>query len=235
MAIELEHGSATHIGKTRRENQDFMGANGVKRVFWVADGIGGHTGGKEAAWKAVQTAHGYFDPKRPESLVEALHEAHQRILRVQKRTGSNMGTTLTGLHIDQKGKAYIAHVGDSRIYRLSQGELKQLTPDHTIAVEYPEVDTPELAHAVTRAIGNKKKLKPFTNSLPTGENDIYLLCSDGVHGQVKDEKIKEVLVQCAAGNLKLREAAKQLTELANDAGGKDNATAVVVRVKHVKE
>lgn len=236
--IELEAAGATDVGKVRRNNQDayLMGES----VFAVADGMGGHLAGEVASATALQPVEkldGRVFPDAPaatRAVVDAVVEANEQ---VSDKAGSDpdyqgMGTTLTAALFEGR-RLHLAHVGDSRAYLLRDGELSQITTDHTLVqhlIDEGQI-TPEEAAThpqrsiITRAIGVADHVEVDSMTLDLQLGDTILLCSDGLSGFVTDAAVKHVLLTRRPPEEQVRE----LVRLANEAGGGDNITAVVLR------
>lgn len=241
----IEVGVCTDVGMVRTENQDAYGQfsrNGAsgpdERLFVLADGMGGHVDGREASRLAVEEVHRTFFASPEESvagrLLKALEAANEQIIqRSHDRSGvEKMGTTCTALVVREE-EAYIAHVGDSRAYRISQDEMLQLTHDHTIVDELrrqgllteSEAQTHPRRHALTRALGIESMLQvDLLDPLPVQPGDWFLLCSDGLAGVELDE-IRNVVT-----TMHPQQACERLVQMANDRGGHDNVTVLIVQV-----
>jgi serine/threonine protein phosphatase PrpC len=245
----LEHAVVSDIGMRRATNQDaytvvLANDEGAWRkrghLFVVADGMGAHAAGELASEMAVSGIahryHKYKDLSAPEALHRAVLETNAEVhQRGQANTDfHNMGTTASALLLLPQG-AVIAHVGDSRVYRLRSNVLEQLTFDHSLVWELrASGQLPEdSAYAnsvpkniITRSLGpNPTVLTDFEGPFPLRLGDTFLLCSDGLSGQVSDEEIGSIL-----GSLPPEDAAQAFADLANLRGGPDNITAVVVQV-----
>lgn len=239
-------GACTDVGMVRTENQDAYGQfsrNGAsgpdEQLFVLADGMGGHVDGREASQLAVEQVHRTFfasaEKSVAERLLKALETANQQIIqRSQDRDGvEKMGTTCTALVV-REDEAYVAHVGDSRAYRISRDEMLQLTHDHTIVDEMrrqgllteSEARTHPRRHALTRALGIDSVLQvDLLDPLPVHSGEWFLLCSDGLAGVELDEIRSVVTTQPA------QKACEQLVRMANDRGGHDNVTVIIVQVQ----
>jgi PPM family protein phosphatase len=231
------------VGRLRRENQDSSGHFPDRNLFVVADGMGGHKGGKQASEMAVATIAerllaGPDSGKladRTEHLVEAVRDANRRIVERASRESEldRMGTTLVALLLEEDEGA-IVHVGDSRAYRLRDGELAQLTTDHTLVADLlraneiseAEASTHPYRHVLTRALGAAEDVNADVCRLEVRRGDVYVLCSDGVSGMLSQSEIRTVLSAHANDPEAL---CRELIAAANQAGGKDNATAIAVR------
>jgi PPM family protein phosphatase len=234
----LRSGSATDVGRVRSMNEDlaFEGAT----LFAVADGMGGHAGGEVAARTAIESLRTGFDhAPSAEGLVEAVHEANHAVWDQGHSDPSlrGMGTTLIAAALvgtDEGDRLVVANVGDSRGYRLHQHELGQLTVDHSVAEELVargELSEGEAAvhpqrHILTRALGVDPEVDVDVWQLVPEEGDRFLLCSDGLSNEVAAEEITRVLNEMHDP----RQAAEKLVSLANERGGSDNITAVVLDV-----
>ena len=227
-------GSRTDVGRVREHNEDSLFV--APPLFVVADGMGGHAAGEVASELAIQTISD-LAPAYPNGpmLGMAVETANQVVYKAaqenDRRTG--MGTTVTAAMV-MGGRLVIAQVGDSRAYLLSGGRLQQLTRDHSLMAEMIEAGqiTPEEARVhpkrnfITRALGTAPTVHPDLYELNVSPGDRLLLCSDGLCGMLDDEAITKILG--AYRNPQL--CADELVNAANEAGGHDNITAVVVDV-----
>ncbi|APD09365.1 MULTISPECIES: PP2C family protein-serine/threonine phosphatase [Thermus] len=233
LAFALE----THPGRKRPKNEDAIGhaLTPWGGVFVVADGMGGHRTGEVAARLAVESILEYLKDKEPspKALLEAFERANERIFReAQRPENRGMGTTATSLVLDLP-YALIAHVGDSRAYLLRQGELTLLTEDHSWVAERVRQGllTPEEArthrwrNVITNALGSFPQARVDLLGLKLEPGDVFLLCTDGLSGVLDERTLQEVLKTFPP-----EEAAKRLVALANEWGGPDNVSAIVVRV-----
>ena len=233
--MKYRWGTATHPGNVRPGNEDSVwpvssGSGEAPVLVMVADGMGGAVAGEVASSMAVETAR-----NSEGDLTERVLDANQAILdEVERRPElRGMGTTLTLFQLGEDGVAHFAHVGDSRAYLLRDGELTQLTEDHTVVNMYLRTGAiaPEEAanhpqrSLITRAVGLTPDLDVDTGNLTLEAGDRLLLCSDGVNGMIDDDEIAEALAAESS-----EEAAWLLVEKANLAGGHDNITALVVDV-----
>lgn len=239
------HGFAlSDIGRVRQENQDCSGFFPDHNLFMVADGMGGHKGGKQASETAVATIAQSLAP--PGSVAEfdataarfvgAVADANQRILERAATDSSlnRMGTTLVALLLDGRSAGAVVHVGDSRAYRLRNGDLDLLTSDHTIVNELlrnheiseGEAEAHPYRHVLTRALGAGGDATADVRRISVEAGDLYVLCSDGISGMLATGEIREILVTNAADPEAI---CRRLIEAANRAGGNDNATVIAVR------
>ncbi len=245
----------TDTGKKRTNNEDAYLLNDEFCLYAVADGVGGNEGGEVASRMAVETLAasmpdllgekdrtppaGVTSRADPETmaLTNALNLANRTIRAVHTHNPglAGMATTLTALLL-RKGRMFIAHIGDSRAYLLRSGKLTQLTNDHSFVAEQLRAGalTPEQArtspyrHVITRALGIDEEVKADITSLALQREDRLLLCTDGLTGMVDDAEIIGLLSTTGP-----RDAVHKLLAAANDGGGIDNITAVVVWVTEV--
>ena len=225
----------TDTGRQREANEDSYFARAP--LFAVADGMGGAQAGEVASGLAVETL-GEMPPDDgnvEEELTEAIVQANRRIHDKSQddRALSGMGTTLTAAFVHD-GKVTLGHVGDSRAYRYRDGELAQLTDDHSLVAELERHGKLTAAEArvhpqrsmILRALGIGAEVEVDTYCFIGEVGDVFLLCSDGLSGLVHDAVIAEVLKDCDT----LEAAAEKLIELANLSGGPDNITTVLFRL-----
>jgi serine/threonine protein phosphatase PrpC len=230
----------TDCGRFRSRNEDSLLMLRECSVFVVADGMGGHHGGEVASELAVKTLDEAYSRRRFQGLVESERpiprRAHDLALAIQlanqavyarassDQNLSGMGTTLVAARFSpRKQRVYIGHIGDSRCYRIRQGSIRQLTKDHTMASI--GVGGPH-GQRLVRAVGIGSSVTIDLIVDKPRPNDIYLLCSDGLPKMVEDEEIRDLVLQ----KPDLDEAVNSLIELANQRGGKDNVTVILVRV-----
>lgn len=233
--IGFRHGAATSQGRVRRVNEDSYLA--TPPIFAVADGMGGHGSGDLASALAVQVLARCAElyPLATATVLAALEEANRVI--IEREPANRMGTTVTGLACLGTGGAdhlMVFNVGDSRVYRLAAGRIEQLTVDHSEVQELlldglitrEEARTHPRRNIVTRALGTDPVLLADHWLLPAVGGDRFLLCSDGLFSELPDEAILPLL----AGGTP-RQAAEALVAAANDAGGRDNITVVIVDIE----
>ena len=236
MALRIiEQAGRTDVGRQRSANEDSL----VVRppLFAVADGMGGAKAGEVASAVAVEAVEAAKESGEPAEaqLAGIVREANRRIyeLAVADESRRGMGTTLTlaKLHGDEVS---LAHVGDSRAYRMRGGELEQLTRDHSLVAELERSGqiTPEAAEhhpqrsIITRALGPEPDVEVDTYTLTGREGDLFLICSDGLTSMISDDEVGSILR--SAGSLD--EAADALVRAANQSGGKDNITVILFRL-----
>jgi protein phosphatase len=231
-----EQYAATDTGRQRRANEDSLLARSP--LFVVADGMGGAQAGEVASRLAVDVfEEGLGDTTEPESvLAQRAGAANARIHELSHSNAEHagMGTTLTAVYVAPEEVA-IAHVGDSRAYRLRAGELVRLTDDHSLVDELmrqgkitPEeaVDHPQRS-VITRALGPEPSVEVDTRSYSARAGDVYLLCSDGLTTMLPEERVAELVRSYP----RLRDAGEALIAAANEAGGRDNITVVLFRLE----
>jgi len=228
----------TDKGLRRKRNEDSVLSREEDGIFVVADGMGGYRGGEIASKLAVttierafvtQTFDGPLDdaiPRRASELVRAIQMANEAIL--ERAEGDNqlagMGTTICAARFSaNKQRLYVGHVGDSRVYCFRNGKLRQMTSDHTMR---DLGVTGEGAAHLSRAVGVWPVVPIDVVFGKPQPGDLYLLCSDGLTKMVTDEGIRAVLETGAAPAI----VADALVKAANDRGGKDNVSVIVVRV-----
>jgi protein phosphatase len=237
----------TDSGQVRERNEDaylsVSSAEGRAQqrgyLFAVADGMGGYGGGQDASTASLQTLYEHFYASAAPTLQEAMHEAiqaanmHIRRLSMQPGQDTRMGTTLVALALHQTS-ALIAHVGDSRAYHLRQGVLTQLTADHSLVQEQVQAGQISMEqgrampnkNVLTRSIGGNHAVQAdylMVNDL--APHDVFVLCSDGLTNQVLDQEIASIVMQ-----MRPEAAAQELVRLANERGGPDNITALLVQI-----
>jgi len=236
------HG-ASHAGRIRQGNQDRFGIDSERRLFLVADGMGGHTGGEIAAEIAVETiareiakrplaGNAERDAYRVRDAINVANDEICKAARLDKKI-DKMGTTVVCLLVCQDG-AVVAHLGDSRVYHVRDGNLRLVTKDHSLFNELvsqgklEERDRKDFlfSHVISKALGTGTRSAYADVAIfDLQPGDQVLLCSDGLHGPLSDDEILELLMFTPDAT----SAAEGLVDAANAAGGPDNVTAVVVR------
>lgn len=234
----VRSGSATDVGRVRTVNEDRVLES--LTLFAVADGMGGHAGGEVAARTAIESLQaGFARNPTTDGLLEAVREANRAVWERSLRDAQvrGMGTTLTAAALvggNGQDRLALVNVGDSRAYRFRRGELVQLTTDHSVAEELVtrgELTAAEAAvhphrHILTRALGVGPEVEVDAWEVLPAQGDRFLLCSDGLTNEVAPERIASVL----ASTPDPRQAAEVLVRTANEHGGSDNITVVVVDV-----
>ncbi len=251
--LQVEYAAITDVGRKRAHNEDAYKVFGDDRLFLVADGMGGHNAGEVASAMAVDIIGQFFgdanhDPpgtwpcKRSldethdaETLAIAVQYANLRIYESARENADRrgMGTTLVGALV-RNNAAWVAHVGDSRGYVLrASGAVDAITCDHSLLEEYrrtrPDLTEAQLKkfpykNVITRALGMKADVSVEMHRHDLHAGDIVLLCCDGLTGMVTDERIGRI-VRAASS---LEDACTQLVRAANEAGGVDNITVVLI-------
>lgn len=236
-----ETAALSHPGRRRRHNEDAYVVE--PPLFAVADGMGGAKAGEVAsglAAAAVQESAN--DDESGEARVAALiEEANRRVFRRahEDRDASGMGTTMTVALIEDDQVAF-GHVGDSRAYLIRDGQLEQLTDDHSLVAELvrsgkltpEEAETHPQRSVITRALGTEADVDVDTFSVPATPGDLFLLCSDGLTSMVDDMTILDAVER---NRPNLQEAAKALVSAANRGGGEDNITVIFFEVASADE
>lgn len=242
--IRFSVGAMSDAGKVRTLNEDCAFVS--ERAVAVADGMGGHEGGEVASLVAIQALLDAINDPEIETLTDAVASANTAVWeRSIKDNMRGMGTTLCTLALAQRSEAgetetspgqgvvlAAVNVGDSRIYRLSDGELEQVSRDHSLVedllrdgqITFEEAESHPQRNVITKVLGIGPVIEVDWWELPPTVGDRYLLCSDGLHGEVNDAKIAATLRRIADP----QEAAYELVSQANLAGGRDNVTVLVV-------
>lgn len=246
MRVAWHAAGGTDVGRLRSGNEDALRADAERGVFLVADGMGGHAAGEVASDLAAETVAGLLCRAcdagvRGEGILEAFRRAvlaaHERIVAysAEQPGARGLGTTLTACAVDPAGECRIAHVGDSRLYRLRAGELRQLTHDHTWVQR--EIDAGRLSpsaarrhplsHILTRVLTDDPgapEVDLLTESVLPG--DLLVLMTDGLYNMLDDPSVAGLV----SGPLPLRERVDALIDAANRAGGADNITVILVEI-----
>ena len=237
------------MGLIRQNNEDVWASVLEKRLFILADGMGGHQAGEVAAKEAVQYFLSRFQSAVPKSdTPQDIQEMIRAIIRDTNtfifRLGQThellrgMGTTFCCLYFLEDFALY-AHVGDSRIYRVRDGQVMQLTHDHSLLRELidlgqireQQIDEFLYKNIITRAIGTESNVEPTVEVTPLQIGDLYLLCSDGLSDLLSVEEIQTVLV----ASLTIEEKVRSLIAEAKQRGGHDNITVVIVEIRKAHE
>jgi PPM family protein phosphatase len=248
----LQHAALSHVGRRRQTNQDCFLVNADCYLYLIADGLGGHAAGTLAAKltatsiadfvelvsasAAVSWPFGYSlqFPFEHNVLRTAVLLANLKVCQeAEAREGcSGMGSTVVGIWA-RNHSAFWTHLGDSRIYLLRGGELRQLSEDHSLVQEQlkrgiitpAEVRTHSLRNVVTRAVGSRGPLEVDVHELSLQDGDLFLLCCDGLSDKVSHSEIHQLLT----GDRTLEATAQSLIDAANQAGGEDNITVILLR------
>ncbi|MEZ4330713.1 MAG: Stp1/IreP family PP2C-type Ser/Thr phosphatase [Myxococcota bacterium] len=238
----LRSAARTDVGMRRQDNEDRYAIVPGLGLFLVADGMGGHKAGQvasqiaaEAAIRAIEALQG-ATVSLAERLRHAVACANREIFLAGQSDAelAGMGTTLVAMLFGEERLA-LAHVGDSRAYLLRRGRLRGLTDDHSIVAELlrRQAISEEAArahphrHVLTRALGVRPRIEPDLAEMTPQPGDVFVLCSDGLTTHVGDEEIAALV----GGDADLDTAAGRLVEAANEAGGQDNVTVLLLRVE----
>ena len=252
MALRIEVAGETNVGMKRTHNEDNFSIIEDSGLYVVADGMGGHASGEVASKMAVDSLKEFFaataqDPERTwpykmdrakgyeeNRLITGIKLANLRIYETAQREAGKrgMGTTIVVMFAVEEG-VYVAHVGDSRGYRVRDGKIEQLTEDHSLLNDYIKMKrlTPEEIanfphkNVIVRALGMKDTVKVDTRFETPRAGDIYILCSDGLSGPVEDPEMLEICMKYKD----LKQIASKLIEHGNLNGGPDNITVILAR------
>ncbi len=240
----LSSAGGTNTGRVRSHNEDGFCILPDRNIFAVADGMGGHNAGEVASQAALQTLEAFFSKdavrkikgNREEIrhfLIKGFHHVNHVVMKMAMADAykDGMGCTMVGCMIDD-GLLHTCHVGDARCYLANTRGMEQLTRDHSVIADYEAGISSDAAsqsirpprQAVTRAIGFPFSEDPEYHSRPISPGHRILLCSDGLWSMVEKKQIHEVIISADA----TEKAANTLIQKANEAGGKDNITAVVI-------
>lgn len=229
----VEIAQATHTGLVRGHNEDRYTAS--PGLLAVADGMGGALAGEVAAGIVVERLEGLADDVSLDQLQAAVENANGEIraMALANASQSGMGTTLTALLVRGE-RAQLIHVGDSRAYLLRNGELTRITDDHSLVnelVKRGEIDAEDAErhphrNVITRALGAEPTVDVDRVELDLADDDVILLCTDGLTSYVPEGAVREILTSQTS----IQGAADALVERANAAGGSDNITVVLARI-----
>lgn len=252
MQYTLQACGLSDIGLVRQNNEDYWAHILEDNFFVLADGMGGHQAGEVASREAVtllcrlvkEAGLDSFQMKNIDELQDLIKASIQQLngklftLSCQNEKWRGMGTTLCCLLVHEQGIIY-AHVGDSRIYRLRQGRLEQLTQDHSLLRELMDLGQIEDQQAegflyrniLTRAVGTEPFVEPEVHSADVQAEDLYLMCSDGLTDLLSREDIESVLIRSET----IQETTKKLIKSAKQRGGNDNITVILIKVQEKHE
>lgn len=247
----------TDVGLQREHNEDSFAVVPSHDLFVVADGMGGHQAGDVASKMATQAISEFFESAAleevtwPFALDPSLSEEENRLvtgIRLANRSICEMGnsssdhqgmgtTVVASLFSPRRGRIYIAHVGDSRAYRIRNGQIEQVTRDHSLVNDYlaamPDMSEEQRSelpkNVITRALGMQDQVAIDVGSFDAMTGDVYLLCSDGLSGMVDDDELCRIVTSSSD----LMKTCQELVKTANENGGEDNVTAVLVRLEDV--
>jgi protein phosphatase len=255
VTLTLEGAARTDVGLARNENEDTFGFFPELSFYAVADGMGGHAAGATASTMTIATmrqalvdledddltpvvdARGYCSVGG-RLLMIALYQANEHVLEAARAHPEmqGMGTTVAALLFDRRyDVAAICHVGDSRVYRIRGDAIEQLTEDHTFVrrllkegrIDPADVPTSPHRHVLTQAVGVESLVRPDLRLERPLAGDVFVLCSDGVHDAMRDDEMLGIVQAAASPQL----ACERLIDLANERGGRDNSTVLIVRCR----
>jgi protein phosphatase len=251
--MKIRYAAKTDVGMKRTHNEDYFSLIEDEQLFIVADGMGGHASGEVASKMAAETIGEFYQRTREDEdvtwpykmdrslsyvenrLVCAIKLANLRIFETSCRDirYKGMGTTIVSTLV-AGDKAYVGHVGDSRVYRVREGGITQLTRDHSLLEDYKEAK-PDMTeeeernfphkNVITRALGMRETVQVDIRAHQIKSGDVFLLCSDGLSGMVHDDQI----LQIASNAKSLERAVAELVDAANRAGGTDNVTTLMLQ------
>lgn len=227
----MKYEVSSHVGQRRKNNEDsyLIHKIGNTFLFAVCDGMGGHAAGEVASQITCETLKSEF--KEGDSLAPHIAEAHNRVMHEGELNTDcwGMGTTCTALAV-VGDVCRVGHIGDSRLYHYQAGELEMITHDHTIPYELylagslkkEDLKGHARSNVLTRVIGSKEGFEVDAHAFKAKEGDVYLLCSDGFSDYFEEEDILKFIEDGLS--------AEEMVQKANDAGGKDNITVLLVHV-----
>jgi serine/threonine protein phosphatase PrpC len=256
--LHIQAGARTDLGRVRKNNEDCYAMDSSLQLYVLSDGMGGEAHGEVASKLAVETvlthcrqsensrATPIFGESSPEvsertnRLASAIHLANRRVFETaaSNEEQKGMGATIVAAWVDGQ-RLSIAHVGDSRAYLLRGGAMEQLTADHSLVAEKvrvgiltpQEADASEMQSVLTRAVGTTDAVEVDTDEQVLLVGDFLLLCSDGLTRMVTDPEIASTLLTSGSA----QESAERLVDLANDNGGVDNVSVIVLQVEEKSE
>ncbi len=256
MSLSVQVAGKSDLGCVRQNNEDNFGFDTRYGIYVVCDGMGGQAAGEVASKLAVDTVLTYFRDAaknatfpqvgppseavspRANALGSAIHLANHAIYEAagQDHGHSGMGSTLVGVLVE--GNFYsVGHAGDSRIYRIRQGAIEQLTKDHSLVMEQvrrglltmEEAQRSEMQNIIIRALGPEDKVQPDLDDQIAQPGDVLLLCSDGLNRHVPDDSILDIV----QGTISLQLMADRLIDAAREGGGSDNITVLLLRFQQL--
>ena len=256
--MHIQVGARSDLGRVRKNNEDCYAIDPSLQLYVLSDGMGGEAHGEVASSLAVQTVlthcrqsensratpvFGESSPdvsERTNRLASAIHLANRKVFEAatSESEQEGMGATIVAAWLDAQ-KLSLAHVGDSRAYLLRAGSIVQLTADHSLVAEKvrvgiltpQEADASEMQSVLTRAVGTNSTVEVDTDEQALLVGDFVLLCSDGLTRMATDPEIASTLLTSTSA----QEAADRLIDLANDNGGADNASVIVLQVDEKSE
>jgi len=253
--VRIRYAAKTDVGMKRSHNEDYFALIEDEQLFIVADGMGGHACGEVASKLSADVIGEFYAHSKDQDatwpyrydhnlsyvenrLVASVRLANARIFQTSQTDANlrGMGTTIVSCLIKDKA-AYVSHVGDSRCYRIRSEGITQLTRDHSLLEDYKDA-RPDMTeeeernfphkNVITRALGMRDNVQVDIKKWEIGDGDRYLLCSDGLCGMLPDEELHEIITK----NDDLEAAVNRLIDRANEEGGTDNITAMVVECRY---
>lgn len=251
--MKIRYAAKTDVGMKRTHNEDYFSLIEDEQLFLVADGMGGHASGEVASKMAAETISEFYQRTREDEdvtwpykmdrslsyvenrLVCAIKLANLRIFETSCRDirYKGMGTTIVSTLV-VGDKVYVGHVGDSRVYRIREGAIAQLTRDHSLLEDYKEAK-PDMTeeeernfphkNVITRALGMRETVQVDIRAHQIKSGDVYLLCSDGLSGMCTDDQIQNITSNAKS----LERAVAELVDAANRNGGTDNVTTLMLQ------
>ncbi len=251
--MKIRYAAKTDVGMKRTHNEDYFSLVEEEQLFIVADGMGGHASGEVASSMAATVINDFYartsadeDSTWPYKMDRTLSYVENRLvcgvklanLRIYETAARDMrykgmGTTIVSSLVD-KDTIYVGHVGDSRVYRMRDGNIEQLTRDHSLLEDYKEAK-PDMTeeeernfphkNVITRALGMRETVQVDIRAHKILPGDHYLLCSDGLSGMISDPQILQIVDEAAT----LKECVASLVDAANRNGGTDNITSLIIQ------
>jgi protein phosphatase len=233
----------TDKGFVRSNNEDYFAIDKKNEVYVVADGMGGARGGEVASKLTVDTILNYLDKhigdeeSFTEKIADAIQAANNNVMdqALMNVRLNGMGCTLVMAVLESPNILHLANIGDARCYLFRRQKLSFITHDHSVVgdlvrkgdLSQEEARTHFLRNIVTHAVGTETKMNPYQRALALNKGDIVLLCSDGLWDMLPDKKIERIL----SGEKDPEELCRRLIDSANDAGGEDNTTVIIISIE----
>lgn len=245
----LQIGFKCNRGVVRKNNEDACFVIPNKDVYIVADGVGGNNSGEIASGTAVEELAAFVKAgdldscSTPEEIfgffTAAVDVANSKVFEISKTdpTCRGMATTMVMTYIHE-GAAYLTNIGDSRAYLFRNGKLKRITKDHTYVNELidkgviteKEAETHSQKNVITKALGAEPAIEPDFYRVGLAEGDIMVLCSDGLYGEVGEDRMQDLLKVAASSGMKMNDLCADFVDEAILAGGRDNITVIAIRI-----
>lgn len=245
--MKITSAGVTNIGRKRKVNQDSFLMEPGSRLFVVADGMGGHAGGETASKLTVETVvqsllqdkNSGLTTEPADLVMGAVHRANTAVYSTAEKNKAltGMGTTVVTMYFDA-GKLFVGHVGDSRVYMSRQGQLWQVTKDHSLVNEKlkaglitrEQMKRDKSRNVITRSVGFESSVLVDIYEKEVSPGELYLACSDGLSGMVEDPEMQALIDAMAWNTDDLNPLVNAMIDKANAHGGDDNITCVVARV-----